>query len=291
MGLLELSKERQVFFIVPQESGSGVRRIAEKVSADVTHTSGAHPVFCSSIRQAAAVQDEAVKMADNAGRTGDVSGMQAVVAVTDGGELAAQLAARSPGLKAVSGKRESYAFFLLDYPLGAEEGQREAAQDCGTGSPAAIETALVIYGSDKLGTIYGLFHLSELLGVTPYVYWGDADPVSYERITLAAEPGTECTGGREKQVQVENFCSKEPSVKYRGFFINDEWPCFGNWTFSHFGGFTAQMYDHVFEYLLRLKRQLPLAGHVDIVVSVRRAGACVHGAGGRVWHLYRHVAP
>lgn len=253
MGLLELSKERQVFFIVPQESGSGVRRIAEKVSADVTHTSGAQPVFCSSIRQAAAVQDEAVKMADNAGRTGDVSGMQAVVAVTDGGELAAQLAARSPGLKAVSGKRESYAFFLLDYPLGAEEGQREAAQDCGTGSPAAIETALVIYGSDKLGTIYGLFHLSELLGVTPYVYWGDADPVSYERITLAAEPGTECTGGREKQVQVENFCSKEPSVKYRGFFINDEWPCFGNWTFSHFGGFTAQMYDHVFEYLLRLK--------------------------------------
>ncbi len=198
MGLLELSKERQVFFIVPQESGSGVRRIAEKVSADVTHTSGAHPVFCSSIRQAAAVQDEAVKMADNAGRTGDVSGMQAVVAVTDGGELAAQLAARSPGLKAVSGKRESYAFFLLDYPLGAEEGQREAAQDCGTGSPATIETALVIYGSDKLGTIYGLFHLSELLGVTPYVYWGDADPVSYERITLAAEPGTECTGGKNR---------------------------------------------------------------------------------------------
>ena len=253
MGLLELSKERQVFFIVPQESGSGVRRIAEKVSADVTHTSGAQPVLCSSVRRAAAVQDEAVKMADNAGRTGAVSGMQAVVAVTDGGELAAQLAARSPGLKAVSGKRESYAFFLLDYPLGAEEGPREAAQDCGTGSPAAIETALVIYGSDKLGTIYGLFHLSELLGVTPYVYWGDADPVSYECITLATEPGTECAGGRKKQVRVENFCSKEPSVKYRGFFINDEWPCFGNWTFSHFGGFTAQMYDHVFEYLLRLK--------------------------------------
>ena len=47
--------------------------------------------------------------------------------------------------------------------------------------------------------------------------------------------------------------SKEPSVKYRGFFINDEWPCFGNWTFSHFGGFTAEMYDKVFEYLLRMK--------------------------------------
>lgn len=34
------------------------------------------------------------------------------------------------------------------------------------------ENALVIYGSDRLGTIYGLFHLSELLGVTPMLYWG-----------------------------------------------------------------------------------------------------------------------
>jgi len=47
--------------------------------------------------------------------------------------------------------------------------------------------------------------------------------------------------------------SKEPSIKYRGFFINDEWPCFGNWSFNHYGGFTAEMYDHVFELLLRLK--------------------------------------
>ena len=47
--------------------------------------------------------------------------------------------------------------------------------------------------------------------------------------------------------------SKEPSVRYRGFFINDEWPCFGNWTSDHFGGFNADAYEHVFELLLRLK--------------------------------------
>ena len=47
--------------------------------------------------------------------------------------------------------------------------------------------------------------------------------------------------------------SKEPAVQFRGFFINDEWPCFGNWATSHYGGFNAKMYDHVFEYLLRMR--------------------------------------
>lgn len=51
----------------------------------------------------------------------------------------------------------------------------------------------------------------------------------------------------------DSFVSKEPSVKYRGFFINDEWPCCGNWATSHFGSFNAKMYDHIFEYLLRMK--------------------------------------
>ncbi|MEC1523272.1 glycosyl hydrolase 115 family protein [Neobacillus niacini] len=49
------------------------------------------------------------------------------------------------------------------------------------------------------------------------------------------------------------YISKEPSVRYRGFFINDEWPAFGNWTMKNFDGFNAEMYDHVFELLLRLK--------------------------------------
>jgi hypothetical protein len=49
------------------------------------------------------------------------------------------------------------------------------------------------------------------------------------------------------------YISKEPSVRYRGFFINDEWPAFGNWTNKRFGGFNAKMYEHVFELLLRLK--------------------------------------
>lgn len=273
--------------IVPEESGSGVRRIAQKVSADITQTSGAQPVICASLpdggegdtekhRSAKEQQTEQRSLAEQQPESQpkekqqserqleESAGIQAVFAVTDGGKLAERLAERYPALKDISGKRESYAFYLLEYPLGeaervSETGSESAVHRADTSesgsadSSGCIKNGLVIYGSDRLGTIYGLFHLSELLGVTPYIYWGDAKPVSYERILLGTEPQTDGAGGSGKRVFVENFCSKEPSVKYRGFFINDEWPCFGNWTFSHFGGFTAQMYDHVFEYLLRLK--------------------------------------
>ncbi|MCC2727788.1 alpha-glucuronidase, partial [Blautia sp. MSK22_86] len=68
---------------------------------------------------------------------------------------------------------------------------------------------LVIAGSDKRGTIYGLFHLSEMLGVSPFVDWCGLMPPKQEKIEL-----------REDMACI----SKEPSVRYRGFFINDEWP-------------------------------------------------------------------
>ena len=101
-----------------------------------------------------------------------------------------------------------------------------------------IDNKLTIIGSDKRGTIYGMFALSEYIGVAPLHFWGDAEPEPRTEITIKDDIST---------------ISKEPSVKYRGFFINDEWPCFGTWTTGHYGGFTAEMYDHVFELLLRLK--------------------------------------
>ncbi|MDE7224160.1 MAG: glycosyl hydrolase 115 family protein, partial [Acetatifactor sp.] len=76
------------------------------------------------------------------------------------------------------------------------------------------------------------------IGVSPLCFWGDAEP--------AVNPDAEV--GDDIQI-----LSKEPSVRYRGFFINDEWPCFGNWTCDHFGGFNAKAYEQVFELLLRLK--------------------------------------
>lgn len=97
---------------------------------------------------------------------------------------------------------------------------------------------LLICGSDKRGTIYGMFSLSEYIGVSPLCYWGDVALVCRDQVVI------------EEDIQV---LSKEPSVKYRGFFINDEWPCFGSWVTEHFGGFNAKAYETVFELLLRMK--------------------------------------
>lgn len=103
--------------------------------------------------------------------------------------------------------------------------------------PVTAENRINIYGSDKRGTIYGLFHISDILNVSPMVNWSNVVPLKKEWEVTDAD----------------RFESKEPSVLYRGFFINDEWPCFGNWCTSHFGGFTAEMYEGVFELLLRMK--------------------------------------
>ena len=101
-----------------------------------------------------------------------------------------------------------------------------------------IDGKLLIIGSDKRGTIYGLFHLSELMGVSPFVDWFKLLPLKKESVTL-----------EDKDI----ITSKEPSVRYRGFFINDEWPAFGNWCTKNFGGFNAKAYEQIFLLLLRLK--------------------------------------
>jgi len=101
-----------------------------------------------------------------------------------------------------------------------------------------IKQILLIAGSDKRGTIYGIFHLSEICGVSPLVFWGDVKPVTKNKLSLSFE---------------NDFFSKEPSVKYRGFFINDEWPAFGKWCSEHYCGINAKAYDKVFELVLRLK--------------------------------------
>lgn len=213
MAEIILSKGQQLTFIIPKEEGEGVRRVAKKVVEDVEKTTGLHPSM--------ALDGKNLN--------------QAVIAVTAGnGKTAKLLEQRIPELEKVKGKWEVYGFYLMEHPY------------------PGVEQGLIIYGSDKLGTIYGLFHLSELLGITACTFWGDTGHPVYEKLVLKTRENTE-KSQIDNCIFVENGISKEPSVKYRGFFINDEWPCFGNWTFSHFKGFTAQMYDHVFEYLLRMK--------------------------------------
>lgn len=100
-----------------------------------------------------------------------------------------------------------------------------------------VERALIIIGSDKRGTIYGIYSLSEQMGVSPWYWWADVPTQRRDYIRIV--PGV--------------FTDGEPKVARRGIFINDEWPSFGNWAVEHFGGINSECYRHVFELLLRLK--------------------------------------
>ncbi|MDR0322732.1 MAG: glycosyl hydrolase 115 family protein [Treponema sp.] len=199
--VIEYGRGKACPFTVEASAFEGVRKIAGKVANDFEKVCGVLP--------------------------------QVIEEIPKGGETAVLFATlgQSPLIdklisegkfdpSAVSGKNEVYQIKIIDNPFDG------------------IAKALVVCGSDKRGTIYGMFAVSEFIGVSPLYFWGDAEPESRAQIALTTAIET---------------VSKEPSVKYRGFFINDEWPCFGNWALSHFGGFTAETYDHVFELLLRLK--------------------------------------
>jgi hypothetical protein len=100
-----------------------------------------------------------------------------------------------------------------------------------------VARALVIAGSDKRGTIFGIYDLSEQIGVSPWYWWADV-PVKHSDV-LYVKPGRWVQG--------------EPAVKYRGIFLNDEEPSLGGWAREKFGGFNHEFYVKVFELLLRLK--------------------------------------
>jgi len=102
-----------------------------------------------------------------------------------------------------------------------------------------VNKGIVIVGSDKRGTIYGIYCISELIGVSPWVYFGDVIPAKKSELILSEEE--------------LNITSKEPSIKYRGFFLNDEWPSLGSWVTGIFGDFNEEFYDKVFQLILRLK--------------------------------------
>ena len=192
----------RIEFVLDTAASKGIVRVAEKVAADFERVTGIKP----EIRRVDSIIG--LESEDNVDHKSII-----MFDINEGG-FAGQYG-QDPGniLKSLQGKRECFAF-------------------------AEVGDNLVIAGSDRLGTIYGMFELSKQMGVSPLVYWADAAVEKKDRVELPWELP---------------FISKEPSIKFRGFFINDEWPCYGNWTFDHFGGFTAKMYDHVFEFLLRMK--------------------------------------
>jgi len=100
-----------------------------------------------------------------------------------------------------------------------------------------VKQALVIVGSDRRGAAYGVFTLSQKMGVSPWYWWADVPVEKHDAIYLE-----KC-----------NYISSSPSVKYRGIFINDESPAFRNWAKEKFGGINHRCYEKIFELLLRNK--------------------------------------
>ena len=198
-------------FVVESMALPGVKRIVEKVAKDVKKVSGLLPEVVTKdiFPKEDMPTEESVKVVESFFDENMI--FAGTLGYSETLDFLCELGLMD--ISQIQGKREVYKIMI-------------------------VGNSLMIVGSDKLGTIYGLFALSEYIGVSPMVQFGDA--VVQHKNSLILEEDIECV-------------SKEPSVRYRGFFINDEWPCFGTWAMKHFGGVNAKLYDHVFEFLLRMK--------------------------------------
>lgn len=123
--------------------------------------------------------------------------------------------------KELKGKNEKYIMTVVHNPL------------------PGVDEALVIVGSDRRGTVYGTYELSEQIGVSPWYDWADVPVIKHQNLSI--KPGTYTAG--------------EPVVKYRGIFLNDEAPCLTTWVYNTYGTKYGdhRFYSRVFELLLRLR--------------------------------------
>ena len=190
---------RAAALVVSDADFAGVRRAVGDLRADVERVTGVAPRIAS---------DRAV------------SGAPVIIGTLGKSPLIDRLAQTGRlDASALSGRWESYVLQVIDRPM------------------PGVERALVIAGSDKRGTIYGIYDLSREIGVSPWYWWADVPP--RRATTLVIRP--------------THVVSGEPKVKYRGIFINDEAPAFSGWAREKFGGINHRVYERVFELILRLK--------------------------------------
>ncbi|KAI0160694.1 glycoside hydrolase family 115 protein [Xylariaceae sp. FL1272] len=135
------------------------------------------------------------------------------------------VSANKINVSAIDGKWESFTTQVVENPV--------------PGCPKA----LVIAGSDPRGVIFGIYDISEQIGVSPWYWWADV-PIKQNKNIFVLPKG---------KVQ------GPPSVKYRGFFINDEQPGLSGWVQWNYNntpygvGYDSNFYPNVFELLLRLR--------------------------------------
>jgi hypothetical protein len=186
--------------VVSGDDWPGVVRAAKNLQADIARVTGDEPQLS----------------------TGEIPAAKAVVLVGTIGKsplIDKLVANKKLDVSDITGKWETFVLQSVDQPL------------------PGVDRALVIAGSDKRGTVFGIYDLSAEIGVSPWFWWADV-PVRPQK-ELYVLPGRHTRG--------------TPAVKYRGIFINDEAPALTGWTKEKFGGFKHEFYEHVFELILRLK--------------------------------------
>ena len=187
--------------LISDSDWPGVVRAARDLSSDIGHVTG---------------QQSALLHTDEG-----LNGIGAVIIGTVGrGTLIDDLIRQKKiDVSEITGKWESAVTTIVDHPI------------------PGVRRALVIAGSDKRGTIFAIYDLSEQIGVSPWTWWADVH-VPHQN-ALFVTPG--------------RHIEPVPAVKYRGIFLNDEAPALTGWVNEKFGGYNSKFYVHVFELLLRLK--------------------------------------
>ncbi|MEO6993646.1 MAG: glycosyl hydrolase 115 family protein [Lacunisphaera sp.] len=178
----------------------GVVRAARDLQADFTRVTGVTP----------SLETATVPASDTAILIGTLGQSALIDGLVKAGKLNADT---------IRGRWEAFQIEMVPHPL------------------PGVERALVIVGSDKRGTIYGIYEISRQIGVSPWYWWADV-PVKHQS---------------ELFVRSGKFVDRGPVVKYRGIFLNDEAPALSGWTKEKFGGFNHKFYVKVFELLLRLR--------------------------------------
>jgi hypothetical protein len=189
---------------------AGVVRAVGDLQADVERVTGDKPAICA---DAAALKGNAI-IVGTVGKSALIDRL---------------IQARKIDVTGIKGKWESFFLQVVQQPM------------------PGVASALVIAGSDKRGTTYGVYDLSEQIGVSPWYWWADVTPEHKDALFVKAG----------------KFAQGEPSVKYRGIFFNDEKPDLDYWVRAKFGertvpggtsaNFNSAFYSKVFEVILRMK--------------------------------------
>jgi hypothetical protein len=189
----------------------GVLRAVNDLQADVARVTGRTP----------AIRHEENGLGPDVILIGTMGRSRMIDSLVRGGKI---------DVSAIAGKWESFFIQVVSQPI------------------PGVKSGLVIVGSDKRATIYGIYDLSEQIGVSPWRYWADV-PVEHKDALF---------------VKAGKYGQGPPSVKYRGIFLNDENPDLTQWVREKYGtvpvpgnqptaNYGRGFYTNLFELILRIK--------------------------------------